>query len=917
MHFVQPLSVKAAAPRAATAVVATPHFGPSHIPRAAKDDDAIAEAQLASAAEAFMPEVWPDFSKMKVDPDSVVKFFNRKKGYEMIRGHLKRQPTLSLLLLGPKNSGKSELIKILKEKEGPRMLHIDLRMHDTSSPALMAQQLHKQARKLPNVLGMQCLRALASQLGPVSKLYALFNSKFDNTAILEAAVPGEQLVDAFMADVFPPYTATNLTAIIDAYNTTLDNLPPGQRKPVIVIDEANALQLWKVEDSVALKQFLEFLKASCKQYHTAHVILASSEFFMLSWLDSQGYDETVRDDQVLGDLTSAEAFLYLCGGKVLHKEGVEEDWPGLITQSKETLDLGMTREDWKKVWSVCGGNIHLLKVCVGYAEECNSWEQGVAKILSRPQKAVTKALKRPELIRPPVGSDGPRIWEAKHYRAVLRLIAANPYHAVRQEDAEAALQDVGGIPKSVTAAKVLESMVEFNVVSLRSYSEMAEDIPREAFFKEEWGVEEQDNVVTMPSPAHLAAVLLLETKFQKQDEAEGKRASAAEGNNRAYEFNIKAKDALESPSDPLSEEVYMRLQTLDPFLFTVDEVPKFTCTAATLILNAVVVGCTGQETRNEKAVYSKLLTTIESNFDLPVGFLDGEQGLIKAIKKRFVELNDHFQFKDSPLFSIRASKRRLNLVEGQGQVLNGSAAPANQDLGPRPLQSPIRLQDTINPSTAAIREYRAQTQSTRFTLADLYNSGGTDIPSVFPNFEQVINQIQNQPDVMKELVLALKHQLHVAANEKNLLSAMKSKMEQQAPIYFSAVENVIRSHKIAREYLEGILAMDGGIDIPMITAPELNSPLSTEEAVEEAHQEPSLPVEAVTASGQKSHIDRVRGKGYLGDEIELSRLHVLEDDLLDFENSFTTERKMAPGMYFFRNEFFTLCGKHFTDDDKS
>ncbi|KAL4548366.1 hypothetical protein Ndes2526B_g00942 [Nannochloris sp. 'desiccata'] len=75
--------------------------------------------------------------------------------------HLKRQPTLSLLLLGPKNSGKSELIKILKEQEGPRILHIDL-------------------------------------------------------------------------------------AIIDAYNTILNNLPPGQTKPVIVIDEANALQLWKI-----------------------------------------------------------------------------------------------------------------------------------------------------------------------------------------------------------------------------------------------------------------------------------------------------------------------------------------------------------------------------------------------------------------------------------------------------------------------------------------------------------------------------------------------------------------------------------------------------------------------------------------------------------------------------------------------
>ena len=46
-------------------------------------------------------------SKMKVDPDIEDKFFNRKKGYEMITGHLKGQPKVSLLLLGPKNSGKS------------------------------------------------------------------------------------------------------------------------------------------------------------------------------------------------------------------------------------------------------------------------------------------------------------------------------------------------------------------------------------------------------------------------------------------------------------------------------------------------------------------------------------------------------------------------------------------------------------------------------------------------------------------------------------------------------------------------------------------------------------------------------------------------------------------------------------------
>jgi hypothetical protein len=110
------------------------------------------------------------------------------------------------------------------------MLHIDLGMHDTSTPALMAQQLHKQACKLPNVLGMQCLRALATQLGPLSQLYKLLYPDSANTNVVKAATSMDNIVVAFMADVFPPYIATNLTAVIDAYNTILDNLPPGADK---------------------------------------------------------------------------------------------------------------------------------------------------------------------------------------------------------------------------------------------------------------------------------------------------------------------------------------------------------------------------------------------------------------------------------------------------------------------------------------------------------------------------------------------------------------------------------------------------------------------------------------------------------------------------------------------------------------
>ncbi|KAL4524542.1 hypothetical protein Ndes2526A_g06662 [Nannochloris sp. 'desiccata'] len=165
------------------------------------------------------------------------------------------------------------------------------------------------------------------------------------------------LLSSIIKQEKPQDKATDLMAVIDTYNFLLENIPPGQKKPIIVIDEANALTLWKRKDAVALKQLLEFFKRSCKEIHTAHIVLATSEFFLVSWLESQGFDENYK-----------------------------------------------------------------------------SWDEGVRAIMSRPSLAVTKALEFPELIDPPVGSAGPRIWEAKQYKAVLRLIAANPYHAVRRKE---------------------------------------------------------------------------------------------------------------------------------------------------------------------------------------------------------------------------------------------------------------------------------------------------------------------------------------------------------------------------------------------------------------------------------------------------------------------------------------------------
>jgi hypothetical protein len=78
----------------------------SHITRATEGDDSIVHEDDA-LAQPYMPEEWPDFSKMKVAPDVEYKFFHRKEEYEMIMGHLNSEPSEIILLFGPQHSGKS------------------------------------------------------------------------------------------------------------------------------------------------------------------------------------------------------------------------------------------------------------------------------------------------------------------------------------------------------------------------------------------------------------------------------------------------------------------------------------------------------------------------------------------------------------------------------------------------------------------------------------------------------------------------------------------------------------------------------------------------------------------------------------------------------------------------------------------
>ena len=81
---------------------------------------------------------------------------------------------------------------------------------------------------------------------------------------------------------------TPLQVIIGAYSKLVKEAKqkrsPGDPWPVIIIDEANRLTAWK--DKESLEQLLAFFVYLTKQEQLAHVVLATSDSFLVEWLES-------------------------------------------------------------------------------------------------------------------------------------------------------------------------------------------------------------------------------------------------------------------------------------------------------------------------------------------------------------------------------------------------------------------------------------------------------------------------------------------------------------------------------------------------------------------------------------------------------------------------------------------------------
>ena len=83
-----------------------------------------------------------------------------------------------------------------------------------------------------------------------------------------------------------PQTALRTT--IEAYSKLVKGAKQkrktGDPRPVIIVDEANALMEW--EDTKSLNALLKFFVYVTKQEKLAHVILATGDTFLTQWLES-------------------------------------------------------------------------------------------------------------------------------------------------------------------------------------------------------------------------------------------------------------------------------------------------------------------------------------------------------------------------------------------------------------------------------------------------------------------------------------------------------------------------------------------------------------------------------------------------------------------------------------------------------
>ncbi|KAG7666862.1 hypothetical protein KSW81_000627 [Nannochloris sp. 'desiccata'] len=450
-------------------------------------------------------------------------FFNRSNEQKVFDKNLKGIPGVITVLVGPSSCGKSKFLKEVVDQLGlgqdpPPVIFINSRLVQVDGPEAISKALCEKFTSQNNLSKLaefpDLVQGILEQVSMVAGV---------KTQVGDVKFNLGELAKLFKMD------EGNLTKTINKLEvvfTAMNSLP---RKPLIVIDEANMLMDWTEpipspqsgSSQPKLLKLLAFLVAISKEANLVHVILATSDYFLASWLKGKGVATNNFRIHVLGDLTEEEAREFVYGTAVgatidplsVAAPGVAAPvvtWPGIINDPSEPIAVPAgAEEQWQAIYERCGGNIGMLKQCVGAARELGSWKDALDVVVANSRSAIEQGFS-PEIL--PKRDELPE-WTEGQWATVLERLTTAPHHSVLRNELE---KDVGN-GDGKTGKQIILSMVEYNLLALRPYSTLARDLPLEVY-----GVGEKE-VVTLPSPSHVWAAKreLLERKIDA-DKAKSK-----------------------------------------------------------------------------------------------------------------------------------------------------------------------------------------------------------------------------------------------------------------------------------------------------------------------------------------------------------------------------------------------------------
>jgi AAA+ ATPase superfamily predicted ATPase len=365
------------------------------------------------------------------------KFFNREREIKALTTMLKMEPQLSIIS-GPVNSGKTSLIlKILKDisKDNKRpVLHIDLRERSFDTVDSLAYSLNDEMASW-----LHRFNSVSKTLNLNASAY-IFTLKTSFESKEKEKLPIDRLNNLFesMSKQLPPHSWWS-----------------GTQSPILFIDEASRLNaLLKDKDGhAALTNMFEWFVRNTKQHNRFHVILGSSDSFFHLWV--QKYIGASRfNSYVIGDLAKSEARLF---------------WDKHVITQLNSIDPKLTAPNFEDAYSVCGGNMYLLKKYFNQyiQKEGKNFEKDDFFLIGIERAKLTNALfKNGNGSVSSHTENGKPIWTREQFITVMKKLVNAEGGFLIYEDL---CEEIG--------QSVVDALINYNLLHLRPSKDFTYDLP--------------------------------------------------------------------------------------------------------------------------------------------------------------------------------------------------------------------------------------------------------------------------------------------------------------------------------------------------------------------------------------------------------------------------------------------------------